>query len=276
VSGPPPGSEDERTGRERSDTPAPAESAPLSRLDPDRAAARSDPEASSQSASAAGDRPDDVPPPAIDRSPEVKPAVDTRRYRWMIGIFGLALVVAVSIYQFATHGVGSTGVPPGQRLHLFAAPLANTSLVGDPNLTPPCSQARHDRRALNICLDLKRAPLVLDFFVTGAGDCRRSVDSLQTLSREFPPGAVRFAAVAVRGSRAKTAALIRSHHWTIPVAYDRDGSVGGLYGVAVCPMLQLAYRGGIVRDRLVGDSWQSASAIGSRVRDLLHAQPPPS
>jgi hypothetical protein len=154
--------------------------------------------------------------------------------------------------------------------------LANTTLVGDPNLTPPCTEARHDRRALNVCLDLKRSPLVLDFFVTGAGDCRRSVDSLQTLSREFPPGAVRFAAVAVRGSRAKTAALIRSHHWTIPVAYDRDGSLGGLYGVAVCPMLELAYRGGIVKDRLVGDSWQSASAIGARVRALVRAHPPPS
>jgi hypothetical protein len=194
----------------------------------------------------------------------------------MIGIFGLALVVAISIYQFATHGVGSTGVPPGQRLHLFAAPLANTDLIGDPNLRPPCTESQHDRRALNLCLDVRRAPLVLDLFVTGAGDCRRSVDALQTLSHQFPPGSVRFAAVAVRGSRATTASLIRSHRWTLPVAYDRDGSVGGLYGVAVCPMLELAYRGGIVKDRLVGDSWQSAAAIAPRVRALLRAHPPGS
>jgi peroxiredoxin len=191
----------------------------------------------------------------------------------MIGIIGLVLVAAVSVYQFATHGVGTTGVPADQRLHMFAAPLAGTNLIGDPNLSPPCALARHDRRALNICLDVKRAPLVLAFFVAGSEECRRSVDALQALSRRFDARAVQFAAVAVRGSRSDTAALVRSHGWTIPVAYDRDGSVGGLYGVAICPMLELAYRGGIVKDRLIGDRWQTTSAIGPRVRALVRARP---
>ena len=90
------------------------------------------------------------------------------------------------------------------------------------------------------------------------------MDVLQTLSRRYP--GVQFAAVAISGSRADTAALVRSHHWTIPIAYDRDGAVGGLYGVAVCPMAELAARGGIVRDRLVGDQWQTVAEIGSPSR----------
>jgi hypothetical protein len=185
-------------------------------------------------------------------------------------------VVAVSIYQFATHGVGTTGVPPGQRLHYFAAPLATTNLIGDPNLNPPCTEAHHDPRALNVCLDVKRAPLVLALFVTGSNQCRRSVDALQRLatSGQFAPGSVQFAAVAVQGSRSGTAALVRSHHWTIPVAYDRDGSIGGLYGVAICPMLELAYRGGIVNARLIGDRWQTSAALAPRVRALLATHPP--
>lgn len=233
----------------------------LSRLDPDRAR-----EPTSESPPD-GMAADSLPPP---------PVVDTRRYRWMIGIFGLTLVVVVSIYQFATHGVGTTGVPAGQRLHYFAAPLANTNLIGDPNLDPPCTEARHDPRALNICLDVRRAPLVLAFFVTGSSQCRRSVDAIQQLadSGRFAPGSVQFAAVAVQASRSATAALIRSHHWTIPVAYDRDGSVGGLYGVAVCPMLELAYRGGIVNARLVGDRWQTSAALAPRVRALLGSRAP--
>ncbi len=64
---------------------------------------------------------------------------------------------------------------------------------------------------------------------------------------------------------------MRSHHWTIPVAYDRDGSVGGLYGVAICPMAELAYRGGIVRDRLIGDRWQTSAELYPRVRALVAA-----
>ena len=99
---------------------------------------------------------------------------------------------------------------------------------------------------------------MLSLFVIGSSDCEHQVDALQTLSRRYP--AIQFAAVAISGSRADTAALVRSHHWTIPVAYDRDGSVGGLYGVAVCPMAELATRGGIVRDRLIGDQWQTVGA----------------
>jgi peroxiredoxin len=256
-----PGPEAERPGPEAERPGAGDRPGLLSRLDPD-GQAPGEPVSEARARGA-----DPVLP---------EPAIDTRRYRWMIGIFGLVLVIAISIYQFASHGIGTTGVTAGHRLHFFAAPLANTNLVGDANLNPPCTAARHDPRALNICLDVKRRPLVLAFFVTGSSQCRRQVDVLQGLSRRFPAGAVRFAAIAVHGSRSATSALIRSHHWTIPVAYDRDGSVGALYGVAICPMLELAYRGGIVSDRLIGDQWQTASAIAPHVRSLLRTRPPPA
>jgi hypothetical protein len=239
----PPGSADEGS------TPPPPDPPPahaLQRLDPDRA----------------------TPGPRSEApAPGPGPVIDTRPYRWMIGIFGLVLVIAISVYQFATHGVGTTGVPAGQRLHFFAAPLADTNLNGDPNLAPPCTLARHDPRALNVCLLARRAPLVLAFFVTGSGECESQVDALQTLSGEFP--AAQFAAVAVNASHKTTAALVRSHHWTIPVGYDRDGSVGALYGVAICPMVELAYRGGIVKDRLIGDQWQTSAELAPHVRALL-------
>jgi peroxiredoxin len=234
---------------ESPESPQSPESQPLRRrLDPDRAAGLA----------GAGTGP--APPPL---------AIDPRPYRWAIGIFGLVLVVAISIYQFAQHGVGTTGVPPGQRLHYFAAPLAASTLNGDANLQPPCTLARHDPRALNLCLLAGRMPVVLAFFVTGSSHCTRQVDALQSLSLQFPASAVRFAAVAVNAGHAQTAALVRSHHWTIPVAYDPDGSVGSLYGVVICPMIELAYRGGIVKDRLLGDRWVTAAAIGPFVRSLL-------
>jgi peroxiredoxin len=264
---------DERGGEDR--VPDEEASPSLQRLDPDRAAAR--PRASP----AAGDatRPGVTPAAGDAMRPAGTPAagrpapviVDTRRYRWMIGIFGLALVVAISVYQFATHGVGETGVSPGHRLHSFAAPLAATNLDGDPNVHPTCSAAHHDPRALNVCLMTRRGPLVLAFFVTGAGQCVRQVSALQTLAGRFP--GVQFAAVAIDGSHRATAALVRRHRWTMPVAYDRDGRVGALYGVAACPMVELADRGGIVRDRLIGDRWQTADALAPRVQSLLTGSP---
>ncbi len=199
-----------------------------------------------------------------------QPVIDTRPYRWMIGIFGLVLVLIISVYQFAAHGVGTVGVPAGKQLRGFAAPLANSSLQGDANLNPPCTLARHDPRALNVCLILKRQPLVLTLFVPSSSDCTREVDTLQTVSERFRGRGVAFAAVAVRGGRAQTAGLIRSHHWTIPVAYDRDGAVGVAYGVETCPMIELARRGGIVADRLIGNHWHAPAALAARVEALAN------
>jgi peroxiredoxin len=227
---------------------------PPHRLDPDRAAAASAPPATSSQ----------EPSPS-----EPERAIDTRRYRWMLGIFGLALVVVISVWQFASHGPGTTGVPAGHKLHYFAAPLAASTLNGAANVTPPCTEARHDPRALNICLISKRTPLVLAFFVTGSSNCRQQVDTLQTLSRRFAPGKVQFAAVAVGASHERVAAEVRQHHWTIPVAYDSEGRIGSLYGVQICPLVQLARRGGVVFDRLIGNHWLKPGALAARVGSLI-------
>jgi peroxiredoxin len=199
-----------------------------------------------------------------------KPVLDTGRYRSGLGIFGLAVVVVVSIYLFATHGVGTTGVPAGQRLRAFAAPLANSTLDGLANTqNPTCSVAHHDPRALNTCLILRRSPLVLSFFDTGSSSCVGQVEALQRLSRELSPGSVQFAAVAVSASHRATEALVRSHHWTIPVAYDSGGQVRQAFGIAVCPIAELVQRGGIVADRLIGDHWRTSAELTPAVRALI-------
>jgi AhpC/TSA family len=230
--------------------PGSAETPALARrLDPDLAV----------SASASAGRTPALPPPVID----------TKRYRWMIGTLGIMLVVVISVYQFATNGVGTTGVAAGKPLHLFAAPLANSTLNGDANLKPTCSPAHHDPRALNICLMVKRAPLALAFFATGSDDCKRQVDTMQALSRRFPPSQLQFAAVAVGAGHSEARSLVRSRGWTIPVAYDADGAVQSLYGVQICPMVELAGRGGIVKDRLIGNHWLTTDALAARVQALV-------
>ena len=262
VPGPAPEGTDDRSG--------PPEEDLLSRLDPDRGRqSRPDPDRGLQI---------DADGPLEKRRPERvtlagPETVDTRRYRWMIGIIGLVLVAIFSVYQFATHGIAQTGVAPGQRLRYFAAPLASTTLTGAPNLSPPCTVARHDPRALNICLLARRGPLVLDFFVTDSAQCERQVNALQQLAGRFTRSGVQFAAVAVNADRASTRRAIRAHGWTIPVAYDEGGAVGGLYGVAVCPMVELASRGGIVRDRLIGFRSTTSQALAPRVQALVSSTP---
>jgi hypothetical protein len=177
----------------------------------------------------------------------------------------------ISALLFITRGgIGTIGVPPGHRLHWFVAPLATSTLNGDANLNPRCNAGRPNPRALNLCpWFARRAPLVLGLFVPASGDCVRQVDTIQRVSREFPPGAVQFAAVAVHTGHAPAAALARSHHWTIPVAYDRDGAIGDFYGLEVCPMVELAYRDGVVKYRLVSNQWLQPDALAAKVRALV-------
>jgi len=186
-----------------------------------------------------------------------------------MGVFAISLFLAIGAVVFLSRGVGTVGVPPGKQLRYFAAPLASSTLEGDVNLNPPCVPRTHDPRALNVCLLARRGPLVLAFFVTNSDPCKRQVDALQAVSRTPLGRRAQLAAVAIRASHRTTAALVRARHWTIPVAYDRVGAIGSLFGVEVCPLVELAYRGGIVAQRLIGSHWVSAPALAPRIRSLV-------
>ncbi len=235
------------------------------RLDPDRAASAAQSAAEARAATASRREPSEAPGP---RAGKVGPVIDTRPYRWAIGALGLGIVVVVSVILFLTRGLGTVGVAPGQRLHDFAAPVATSNLVGNANLAKPCRLGYLGSRAVNTCLLTRRTPLVLAFFVTGSSSCVREVDTLQKVSRRFAHARVAFAAVAVHASKSQTARLVRSHHWTVPVAYDLDGSVGSIYSVEICPLLELAHRGGVVKYRLIGNRWLEPSALAAKVQAL--------
>jgi hypothetical protein len=45
--------------------------------------------------------------------------------------------------------------------------------------------------------------------------------------------------------------------------------VGALYGLSVCPLIELAKRGGVVSQRLIGSHWLSPAALAARVQALV-------
>jgi len=188
--------------------------------------------------------------------------IDTRRYQWMVGGIGIALVIAFSVYLYVQGGGhAQPGVPAGGQLHRFVAPLATSDLDAAANVSPRCDPARPARRGLNVC---GHEPIVLAFFVLNARPCVRAVDALQQLQPRFP--GIEFAAVAVGSSKRATLALVRAHHWTLPVAYDSTGAVAQLYDVTVCPLIQVAGRGGVVKRLLIGEHWADADALAGVLR----------
>lgn len=190
--------------------------------------------------------------------------IDTRRYQWMIGGFGLLMVVLFSVYLYTHSGHSSPGVSAGRRLHHFVAPLATSDVDLAANVDPHCNRARPAKHGLNVC---GRGPLVLEFFALDAPPCIGAVDTLQRVSREFP--AVQFAAVAAGGDQAGTRALVKSHHWSIPVAFDMTGAVGQLYDVTICPMIEVSGAGGIVSKLLIGERWERPDALAGELRRVF-------
>jgi hypothetical protein len=187
--------------------------------------------------------------------------IDTRRYQWMIGGIGLLLVVCFSIYLHTRGGHAHPGVAAGRPLHHFVAPLATSGLDVPANVAPHCDPAHPARQGLNVC---GREPIVLAFFALGAKPCIRAVDAMARVADRFP--GLQFAAVAVGADRRPTLALVRSRHWKIPVAYDMTGSVAVQYDVTLCPMIEVAGRGGVVKRLLIGERWEHPAALAAAIR----------
>ncbi len=89
---------------------------------------------------------------------------------------------------------------------------------------------------------------------------------MQALAPSFP--GVRFAAVAIKGERAKLRRLIRSHALSLPIGLDSDGALAALYKVATCPQLTFAYPGGEVQSKAIITS-PSRATLRARLTALV-------
>ncbi len=192
------------------------------------------------------------------------------RYGWIALVAGLAIVAYITLNTLSTNGPGSAGPRLGSPLPPFAAPLATSDLVGDANVAvrgapggPEAACDVGDRRALNVCTLARRRPVVLAFLATPDDDCRKQLDTMQRLAVRRPD--VAFAAVGIRGDRGELRKLVRRRGWTFPVAWDRDGAVANLYGIAVCPTVVFARRGGRVGAVTIGTATLDPARLAREV-----------
>jgi AhpC/TSA family len=182
----------------------------------------------------------------------------------------------VSLNTLRSDGVSSRGLKEGTRVPPFAAPLALGGVNGDVNVARKAGQgAAGDRPAcsvrgpgiVNSCQLAERGPFVVAFMATRGARCTRELDRLQRVGARHPD--VQIVAVSIRGDRGDLRALVRDHGWRFPVAWDRDGVLANLYGVAVCPQLTYALPGGVVQATSVGEL--DDDALGRRLDGLARA-----
>jgi peroxiredoxin len=198
------------------------------------------------------------------------------QYGWFVGVVAVLLLGWIGINTLRNGAGESAGPHKGTLAPPFAAPLVFSSFADDADV----NVARKDGQGngagnvaacsvtspgvLNICRLYASKPVVLVFTATRGSQCIHQLDVIERLRTRL--SGVSFAAIAIRGSRSDLRNLTRRHGWDFPVAYDHDGVLANLYGIAVCPQLTFIRRDGRVADTAVGVV--EAAELTRRVRAL--------
>jgi hypothetical protein len=210
------------------------------------------------------------------------------RYSILVGLIFLAIIVVATLNTLRDGGGGETlgldKLPARWPLPEFAVPEGAGDLEGDANVAQddcetsalPCSEEGRRTPAcrvelpesIRIC-DFFDRPLVISFwFSKGGNDCVAQQDLVERVSRRYR-GRVGFLSLDIRDDRDTVRELIDLRGWTMPVGYDRDGAVGGLYGVGLCPTFAYVYPGGTLQSASVGEL--TTPQLDDRVDQLLAA-----
>jgi hypothetical protein len=179
--------------------------------------------------------------------------------------------------------LGLDKLPARWPLPEFAVPEGSSRLEGDANVAQddcevsslPCpNDARrtpacriNTAGAIRIC-DLFDRPLVVSFWFSKDGGCVEQQDVVQRAYRRYR-GRVGFLSLDIRDDRDTLRGLIRQRRWTMPMGYDRDGAVAGLYGVGGCPTFAYVYPGGTLQSASIGDL--TVAQLSGHVDRLLAA-----
>jgi hypothetical protein len=210
------------------------------------------------------------------------------RYSILVGLIFLAIIVVATVSTIESGGGGETlgldKLPSRWPLPEFAVPAGAGELEGDANVAQddcetsslPCSEDARRTPACRVELpesirvcDFFERPLVISFwFSKGGNDCVKQQDLVERVFRRYRER-VGFLSLDIRDDRDTLRDLIRQRGWTMPVGYDRDGAVAGLYGIGLCPTFAYVYPGGTLESASVGEL--TDTQLSDRVDRLLAA-----
>ncbi len=92
-----------------------------------------------------------------------------------------------------------------------------------------------------------RKVVLLDFWATWCGQCRRAMPSLQTLHDESKDRGVELLSVNLGEEHAKVQHFIQRNDYTFRVVLDEDSTIGGKFGIRSIPSMVVVDKGGLVQ-----------------------------
>ena len=193
-----------------------------------------------------------------ERSPEPKPkpprepARPGGRYGWVVGVAFVIVVIVAGANALRNSGEGYRGVPPGEVLPPFAAPLA----IGGPddkdaNIAPETACDVRGPGVFNVCDARRERPIAMTFVANATQDCEDQLDRVEQVRRDFPQ--VAFVGIVSKRDRDDVEGLVRKNGWGFPVVVDRDLALFNLYGIGDCPTTVFARRGGVANRSVRGE-----------------------
>jgi thiol-disulfide isomerase/thioredoxin len=99
---------------------------------------------------------------------------------------------------------------------------------------------------------LKGKVVLLDFWATWCGPCRRELPTIVKLHKELSPRGLAVVAVNVGEPRATVSGFVKQNQLTLPVWLDSDTQVSAKYGASSIPTLVVIDRAGKVTAYKVG------------------------
>lgn len=210
-----------------------------------------------------------------ERERQTGPPRPAGRYTWVVGVAALFVVVVVAFNSLPNAGRGYRGPREGERVPVFAAPLATADTDGDTNIkqsstddeaendTPACSV--RGRGVFNLCDLFAEKPLVL-VIAAASEECERELAAAAQLSEAMPE--IQFAASLTTRSRKDAREVIEDAGIGFPVAYDEPPPIlFNLYRVAFCSTA-FVERGGELR-RFEANNPLSPEELERGARELL-------
>lgn len=127
-----------------------------------------------------------------------------------------------------------------------------------------------DPEAVVALADFRGRAVVVNFFASWCGPCRRELPDFEAVAREFEDD-VAFVAVNVQETRADALGILEEAGVTFPAVLDSDGEVARRYGLRGMPSTYLLDREGVVRK--IGPGAIDAAGLRQALQEILGQAP---
>ena len=162
--------------------------------------------------------------------------MNSRRRGWILG--GVAVAVAVAVVVTVDEPTGRVRALPQGR-HLGPAP----------DLVLEDLRARDSSIGID---DFRGRPLVVNFFASWCGPCRREMPALQSVYEDVD-GKVAFLGIDNRDIRRDALDLVRETGVRYRLAFDPEGDAARAFGVLAMPTTVFVSAEGEMVDRVFGE-----------------------